>query len=79
MKTSIRELRTSTKSILNSVKQGKEVLVYSHKQPIAKIVPFYESDVKKQDYGFGMWADRGDIKDVENFARKLRKGRRHAV
>lgn len=77
METSIRELRTSMKRIFDYVQQGEEVLVYLREKPIAKIVPIEKPMTPKEDYGFGMWRDRDKMADVDQYIRKLRKGRTH--
>ncbi len=65
------------KQILSAVQHGEEVVVYSRNRAIAKIVPIKISDTIKEDYGFGMWRDDVTTKDVDQYVRKLRKGRVH--
>ena len=77
MKTSIRNLRVAMKQILIAVQHGEEVVIYSRKHPIAKIVPISESKDIEQDYGFGMWSDHEPSVHVSSYLRKLRKGRKH--
>jgi antitoxin (DNA-binding transcriptional repressor) of toxin-antitoxin stability system len=77
MRASVRELRNSMKLILGAVQHGEEVIIYSREQAIARIVPINTIDDVKQDYGFGMWCDDADKKNVAKYVRKLRKGRIH--
>ncbi|MBS0350760.1 MAG: type II toxin-antitoxin system prevent-host-death family antitoxin [Proteobacteria bacterium] len=42
MQTSIRNLRISMRQILEAVRHGEEVVIYSRNQPIAKIIPLSE-------------------------------------
>lgn len=76
MKTSVKRLRASMKSILTSVKSGEEVVIYSHKEAIAMIIP-YKKRRKLEDVGFGMWSDHPDMQDISTYTRKIRKGRKH--
>lgn len=78
MRASIRELRESMKRILDRVRNGEEVIVFSHKEPIARIVKISSKNHSFETIGFGMWGDYQDTQDVAAFARKLRKGRKHA-
>ena len=77
MQVSIRELRSSMKSIFQAIETGEEVSVLSHHKPIAKIIRLGKPD--KKDIGFAMWADREDLDDATNFVRNLRQGRQHAL
>lgn len=79
MKTSIRNLRNSMKIILTAVQHGEEVVIYSHKLPIAKIVPLKKKSESHEDEAFGMWDDYAAIKNVDKYVRRLRKGRRHDI
>lgn len=67
------------KTILSAVQHGKEVVIYSHKRAIAKIIPIKNSAEKNEAYGFGMWNDYLAVKDVNRYVRKLRKGRNHDI
>ncbi len=79
MKASIRELRIFMKRILGFVQHGEEVIIYSRGQPIAKIIPIRKKQIPQEAYGFGMWEDYAEIKDVDHYVRKLRKGRKHDI
>lgn len=76
MKTTVRELRASTKEVLSAVGRGDTVLVTSRGKPCARIVPVFER--KKREAGdslFGIWKDKKDVKSVKGYLSKLRKGR----
>ena len=77
MKTSMRKLRNAMKSIFDAVQQGEEVIVYSHKRPLAKIIPIKNDTHEFKSIGFGMWKDSADSQNVAAYARQLRKGRHH--
>jgi prevent-host-death family protein len=79
MQSTAKELRFHTKEILNSVHRGEEVIITFRGKPYAKIVPLKESkkdkDSKKEL--FGIWRNRKDIRDVNEYVRNLRRGRSH--
>jgi antitoxin (DNA-binding transcriptional repressor) of toxin-antitoxin stability system len=77
MKTSVKELRASMKQVLDRVQHGEEVEVYLRDKAIAKIIPIKERVKVKEDYGFGMWSDRADMKDADQYVRGMRRGRSH--
>jgi prevent-host-death family protein len=80
MKASIRELRIAMKQILGAVQHyGEEVIIYSRNKPIAKIIPYSKKLPTREDYGFGMWGGHEDMSDVDQYVRKLRKGRRRDI
>ncbi|MDN5863301.1 MAG: type II toxin-antitoxin system prevent-host-death family antitoxin, partial [Salinisphaera sp.] len=75
-----RELRSETKTVLDAVANGKTVTVTRRGKPLAQLVPIADTRVDKPKplAGFGMWADRQDMEDVEGWLRNLRKPR-HAL
>ena len=76
MHTSIRDLRNNMKAVFNAVQRGEEVIVYSHKKPLAKITRIAEKNAHSfENIGFGMWHDDPGMLDVSAYARQLRKGR----
>lgn len=76
MRTTIRELRSSTKSIFSAVKRGDTVLVTSRGKPCARIVPVFERKKKPQASAlFGIWKNNEDIKSPRQYIGKIRKNR----
>ena len=51
--------------------------MYLREKPIAKIIPIKKGPKVKEDYGFGMWSDRREMKDVDEYVRGMRSGRSH--
>ena len=78
MITSIRELRSSTKEILNAVSRGNTVWLTNHGKTCAKIVPAHDAPKKHshKDEAFGMWKGRKESVNVHSYVRDLRKWRR---
>ena len=76
MKASIRQLRASTKEILNAVSHGDTVWVTNRGKACAKIVPIGPTARACKDEAFGMWRDRKDMRNVRAYVRKIRKWRR---
>jgi len=77
MYSTAKELRFHTKALLDSVKRGEEVIITYRGKPTAKLVPVVEK-VKVENESsdlFGMWADKAETKDVENYIRQIRRGR----
>jgi prevent-host-death family protein len=79
MQSTAKELRFHTKEILNSVHRGEEVLITFRGKPYAKIIPLKKSkkDNDSKNELFGIWKDRKDMENVDEFVRNLRKSRIH--
>ena len=75
----IRQLRASTKAILNAVRRGELVWVTNRGETCAKIIPVTRSSgVKPKDEAFGMWKDHKETSDVRSYVRKIRSWRHRA-
>jgi prevent-host-death family protein len=76
MKATAKDLRYNLKNIMEFVDRGEEVLITNRGRSRARIVPMEKKEPTEEPNPFvGMWADRDDIKDVDNYVRELRKGR----
>jgi len=77
MHATAKDLRFRSKSLLDVVSRGEEVIITYRGKPCAKLIPLNEADKKelKSDPLFGIWQDKQDVKNVENYVRKLRKAR----
>ena len=78
MHATAKELRFNSKNLLDVVSRGEEVIITYRGKPCAKLIPLNETDKKKvlkPDPLFGIWKDHHDVKNVEKYVRKLRKGR----
>ena len=76
MQATSKDLRFHTKEILDAAMRGEEVIITFHGKPYAKIVPITnDSKDDKQNDFCGMWKDREDMGDVENYVRQRRKRR----
>ena len=81
MQLSSKDLRFHTKSALDAVKRGEKIEITFHGKVVAVMVApeVIENSAKKvtvEDVsGFGMWADREDMADVDAYVRELRKPR----
>jgi prevent-host-death family protein len=60
-----KDLRFKTSQILNDVKMGNELLVTLHGKPAARLVPLSKDNASFRPIGFGLWADREDMEDVD--------------
>jgi prevent-host-death family protein len=76
MNATAKDLRFHSKELLDTVNRGEEVVITYRGKPCAKLVPFSET-VKEESANelFGLWKDREEIRDVDAYVRKIRKGR----
>ena len=79
MKATAKDLRFHSRELLDTVKRGEEVISTYRGRPCAKLVPV-EQDPKiekgnNENELFGFWKDYPDVKNVDKYVRKLRKGR----
>jgi prevent-host-death family protein len=77
---SAKELRFHTREILESTMRGEEVVVTYRGKPAARIIPFTKRREKKESNVsrrklFGIWKDRNDVENVNEYVRKLRQSR----
>ena len=86
MEISTKQLRLQPGRVILQACNGQEITVTYRGKPCAKIVPIRKTgsiekiDSKKfdgiiKDELFGMWKDRNEMKDVEQYVRNIRKGR----
>ncbi len=76
MQATSKDLRFHTKEILDTAKRGEEVIITYHGKPYVKITPILQSSPENKENSFcGMWKEREDVNNIEDYVRKLRKGR----
>lgn len=78
MNATILDLRKNMKDILSALSRNEKVtLTYRGKKKAVIISTESESQKMsaKTHPAFGMWAGREELKDVDAFVRKIRKGR----
>ena len=79
MEITTKQLRIQPGKIISQVNNGQEIIVTFRGKALAKIVPIYDKSSvaleETDDELFGIWKDRGDMADVDNYVRNLRKGR----
>jgi len=75
-----KQLRLEPGKIMSQVSNGQEITVTYRGKPRAKIIPinagknFFSQG--SENGLFGIWKDREDTADVEQFVRNIRKGRK---
>ncbi|CAB1057392.1 Prevent host death protein, Phd antitoxin [Olavius sp. associated proteobacterium Delta 1] len=76
MKATAKDLRFHSKELLDTVKRGEEVVITFRGKPCAKLVPYSEkkAEAAKNEL-FGIWQDNDKVQDIDEYVRKLRKGR----
>ena len=79
MEISAKQLRMTPGRIIAQVNNGHEITITYRGKPSAKIVPIagrYGRDLKEsKEELFGLWKDRDDLKDIEQYIRTARRGR----
>lgn len=76
MKATAKDLRFHSKELLDTVNRGEEVVITYRGKPCAKLIPYIAAGRKTaKNELFGMWKDNESTQNVEEYVRKLRKGR----
>ena len=80
MEISMKQLRVEPGRIISQVSNGREITITYRGKPRAKIIPIVNRKIIVSDDSeielFGIWKDRKDIENVEQFVRNIRKGRK---
>ncbi len=76
MKATAKDLRFHSKELLDTVNRGEDVVITFRGKPCAKLIRYREEkeEITKNDL-FGIWKDNDIVKDVDEYVRRLRKGR----
>ena len=77
MKATAKDLRFSTKNLMDAVSRGEEVIITYRGKARAKMIPFKEGKEKNLEAHplFGIWKDHQKLEDVQSYVRNQRKGR----
>ncbi len=78
MKASVLDLRKNMKNVLSAISRNERVSLTYRGKIKAEIVPTAHSQTKaktSEQPAFGIWADRGDMADVNKTVRHLRRRR----
>ena len=80
MKATAKDLRFHSKELLDSVLRGEEIIITYRGKPRAKLIPLKEKKINKNSKKelFGIWKDNKKIKNVNEYIKKIRKGRFNA-
>ncbi len=70
-----KELRYRTSSILESVKKGEEVIITMRGKSIAMLRPLKKQENRFNSIGFGLWKDRKDLRNVNEWIDEKRRPR----
>jgi len=80
MEITTKQLRLESGRIISHVSNGQEITVTYRGKPRAKIIPINSGRIsvpKEPDNElFGIWRDKQDTANVEQFVRNIRKGRK---
>jgi len=77
MTATAKDLRFHSKELLDSVLRGEEIIITYRGKPTAKLIPLKDENngVYKKNELFGIWKDKENIENVDQYIRNLRKGR----
>ncbi len=79
MKATVVDLRRRTKEIIEALDRGEEVTITYRGEEKGVIVPSGRGNARRVSASelpaFGMWKDREDMRDVNAYVRRLRRGR----
>jgi antitoxin (DNA-binding transcriptional repressor) of toxin-antitoxin stability system len=77
MEITTKQLRIQPEKILAHVNKGHEITLTHQGKVFAKIVPCNaeNSQPNVDNELFGLWKDHDDIDDVDQYVRKMRRGR----
>jgi prevent-host-death family protein len=83
MEITTKQLRIQPGRIIAQVNNGQEVTITYRGKPRAKIVPITDRKIFRDcnaedsnDELFGIWKDRIEMENVEQYVRNIRKGRK---
>ncbi|GHV15421.1 hypothetical protein FACS189491_12330 [Spirochaetia bacterium] len=82
MEITTKQLRIQPGRVISQVNNGQEITITYRGKPCAKIIPINKQSFDLQNFEetdnelFGMWKDREDMEDVEQYVRNMRKGRK---
>jgi prevent-host-death family protein len=84
MEITTKQLRIQPGRVISQVNNGQEITVTYRGKACAKIIPIKSKIENKKNITleetdnelFGMWKDREDMEDVEQYVRNMRKGRK---
>ncbi|OQY13173.1 MAG: hypothetical protein B6I31_01675 [Desulfobacteraceae bacterium 4572_19] len=77
MQATNKDLRFHTKEILDAAIRGEDVVITYHGRSYVKIVPMTSfCSINKSNEFCGMWKDRVDMKDTQDYLRTIRQGRK---
>ena len=80
MEITTKQLRMALGRIISLVNNGQEIIITYRGKPSAKIIPITGKQnnnfEETKDELFGIWKNRKDMENVEQYVRKIRKGRK---
>jgi prevent-host-death family protein len=80
MEITTKQLRIQPGKILSQVSNGQDVTITYRGKPWAKLVPIAERRPvyldDSEDELFGIWEDRDEMKNVEQYVKNMRKSRK---
>jgi prevent-host-death family protein len=79
MEITTKQLRIQPGRVISQVNNGQEIIITYRGKACAKIIPISVKQSLNEETDnelFGMWKDRKDMENVEQYVRSMRKGRK---
>jgi prevent-host-death family protein len=80
MEITTKQLRIQPGRVISQVNNGQEITITYRGKACAKIIPINtKQGINLEDADnelFGMWKERKDMEDVDQYVRKIRRGRK---
>jgi len=78
MEITAKELRGKPVRIIEQAARGTEVVITVRGKKMARLIPYKSDKVKNifEDEIFGIWNDKGETENVDEYVRSIRKGRK---
>ena len=80
MEITTKQLRLAPGRIMSQISNGQEITITYRGKPRAKIIPINAGRIpvlqEPENELFGIWKDREDMANVEQYVRNIRKGRK---
>jgi prevent-host-death family protein len=78
MEITTKQLKIQPGRIISQVNNGQEITITYRGKAYARIIPVKDGNFLLKDFDdelFGIWKDRKDMDNVDEYIRKIRRGR----
>jgi prevent-host-death family protein len=78
MEITTKQLKIQSGRIISQVNNGQEITITYRGKAYARIIPIKDGNFLSKDFDdelFGIWKDREDMDNVDEYIRNIRRGR----